>query len=143
MKNRNLILGALSLTLVMGILIPSTLAYRGDMSVQGPNYSPERHDAMVAAFENKDYDAWVALMTTDGRSPRVLEVITAENFDQFAEIHNLMAEGKVEEANALRTELGLGMHDGSGKAKMSKGEGRKGGQGKSRGARDGSCLTTN
>ncbi len=38
------------------IAIPSAHAYRGDMSVQGPNYSYERHEAMENAFETANAD---------------------------------------------------------------------------------------
>lgn len=90
----------------------SAYAYRGDATVQGPNCTPERHTAMLQAFENKDYNAWKSLMAGKGR---VAQVITKDNFAKFAQMHKLRLEGKTEEANAMRTELGLGMRDGSGK----------------------------
>ncbi|KKU56319.1 MAG: hypothetical protein UX78_C0010G0037 [Candidatus Amesbacteria bacterium GW2011_GWA2_47_11] len=103
-----------ALALGAGVLfatVPSALAYRGDPNVQGPNYSPERHEAMEKAFENKDYNAWKELMKGRGR---VTQVVNEQNFNRFAEMHQLRVEGKVDEANQIRQELGLGLHDGSG-----------------------------
>ena len=100
--------------LVIGgtILAPKiALAYRGDPNVQGPNYTPERHEAMVKAFENNDYNAWKTQMAGRGRAS---EVINASNFSKFAQAHKLMLEGKIDEANKIKTELGLGTHNGSG-----------------------------
>ena len=71
------------------------------------NFDPIRHEAMQEAFNNNDYDAWLELMGDRG----VTRFITAENFDQFAEVHNLIQDGQFEKAKALREELGLqGMH---------------------------------
>lgn len=72
-----------------------------------PFYSEERRTAIEEAFTNKDYEAWKALMTENGRNPRITEVITAENFEKMIEIHELMEAGKYEEAQAIKTELGL------------------------------------
>src|SRR4030042_5671611 len=105
-----------AIALGAGVLFATTssaLAYRGDPNVQGPNYSPERHEAMTKAFENRDYNAWKELMLGKGR---VTQVVNEGNFARFAEMHKLMLEGKTEEANKIRTELGLGLRDGSGKA---------------------------
>jgi hypothetical protein len=87
------------------------LAYRGDPSVKGPNYTAERHEAMTQAFENNDYNAWKELMQGRGR---VSQVINEGNFARFAEMHQLMLEGKTNEANTIRTELGLGLQNRSG-----------------------------
>ena len=45
---------------------------------------------------------------------RVSQVVNEGNFARFAEMHKLMLEGKTNEANAIRTELGLGLRNGSG-----------------------------
>jgi hypothetical protein len=100
--------------------VPKVLAYRGDPNVQGPNYSSERHEAMTQAFNNKDYNAWKELMQGRGR---VTQVINEGNFARFSEMHKLMLQGKTDEANKIRTELGLGLRNGSG-------QGQNGGFGK-------------
>ena len=105
--------GVATLALAILVVIPSmTQAYRGDASVKGPNYTAERHDAMETAFKNNDFTAWQKLMTGKGR---VTQVVNKDNFAKFAEIHKLTEEGKTVEAQKLRTELGLGLHNGQGK----------------------------
>jgi len=106
---------------VMAILgMSMVFAYQGDSSVQGPNYSEERHESMQNAFEGLDYDAWVTLMTEDGRHPKIVDVITEENFDDFVEARN---DGTLKE---FKGSLGLGlgqMKHGNGEA-LGKGQGK-------------------
>lgn len=114
-----------ALTLGTGIFLGTAtgaFAYRGDPNVQGPNYSPERHEAMQKAFNNSDYNAWKNLMQGKGR---VTQVVNEGNFARFTEMHKLMLEGKTDEANKIRTELGLGLKNGSGQ-----GQGQKTGFGR-------------
>jgi len=112
-------------TLVLGGLVMSPRsaeAYQGDPSVQGPNCTAERHEVMTQAFENSDYNAWKELMSGKGR---VTQVVTEENFARFAEAHELAEEGKLDEAKAIRQELGLGLgnRNGDGSGQGSKGQG--------------------
>lgn len=112
---KKITLGLGSLALVLGTMVLSAgtaLAYRGDPTVTGPNYSTERHAAMLKAFENKDYTAWKNLMQNRGR---VTQVITEANFAKFVEAHNLTLQGKTAEAQKIRQELGLGLQDSSGR----------------------------
>lgn len=107
------LVGVATLALGALVILPSmTLAYRGDASVKGPNYTIERHDAMEKAFDNNDFTAWQTLMTGRGN---VTQVVTKDNFAKFSQIHKLTEEGKTVEANALRAELGLGLHNGQGR----------------------------
>lgn len=117
------LVGVATLALGALVILPSmTQAYRGDASVKGPNYTVERHDAMKKAFDSNDFTAWQKLMTGRGR---VTQVVNKDNFAKFAQIHKLTEEGKTVEANALRTELGLGLHNGSGRSNgMGNGMGR-------------------
>lgn len=89
----------------------SVLAYRGDSNVKGPNYTPERHEVMVKAFEQNDYNTWKAQMAGRGR---VSQVINSQNFARFAQMRKLQLEGKTEEASKIRSELGLGQGQGQG-----------------------------
>jgi len=111
--NKNLIiLGTAGLVLGgLSLFTGKALAYRGDPSVQGPNYSVERHDAMNKAFEGNDYNAWKELTRGKGK---VTQVITEQNFARFAEARKLALEGKTDEAKKIREELGLGLQNGSG-----------------------------
>jgi len=122
MKKIVLSLGAMALILgSVGLFAGTAEAYRGDPKVQGPNYTPERHEAMEKAFETNNYEAWKALMQGRGR---VTQVINKDNFAKFAEAHELAEQGKFVEAQKIRQELGLGMHDGRGM--MGKGMGMRG-----------------
>jgi hypothetical protein len=115
-------LGALALGLgVIGTSVNKAFAYRGDPAVQGPNYTAERHADMTKAFETNDYEAWKSLMAGKGR---VTQVVNKDNFAKFAEAHELAEQGKTEEAQKIRQELGLGLHDGSGRASGGMGRGR-------------------
>lgn len=126
MKKTTLGLGALALVLgVTAISAGPALAYNGDPTVQGPNYSIERHSAMVNAFETNNYTAWKNLMQNQGR---VTQVITEANFTKFVEAHNLALQGKTAEAQKIRQELGLGLRNGSGRV----GGGMMGGMGMGR-----------
>jgi|WetSurMetagenome_2_1015567.scaffolds.fasta_scaffold33132_2 hypothetical protein len=121
MLKKGIILGVLGLA-VAGAAVYSTvaLAYLGDASKTGPNYSPERHEQMERAFENNDYNAWKSLMNGKGR---VMEVINEGNFNRFSEMHKLMEEGKTDESNKIRQELNLGQGGKNGQGKgMSNGQ---------------------
>ncbi|OGZ06081.1 MAG: hypothetical protein A2845_01550 [Candidatus Lloydbacteria bacterium RIFCSPHIGHO2_01_FULL_49_22] len=98
----------------LGVSASAALAYRGDPSVKGPNYSTERHEAMEKVFEQKDYNAWKELMQGRGRAT---EVINQGNFAKFAEAHELAEQGKIAEAQKIRQELGLGVGGGEGRGK--------------------------
>jgi hypothetical protein len=92
----------------------SAYAYKGDPAVKGPNYSESRELAMEKAFDSNDYNVWKNLIQGKGR---VTQVINKDNFAQFAKAHNLAEEGKISEANQIRTQLGLGLQNGSGQGK--------------------------
>lgn len=99
-------------TLVAGLSVATLLstataasAYRGDPSVQGPNYSPERHTAMretFAAGEN-GYQNWLKLM--ENKAYRLKTVIT--NSTVFGEFAQAQQSG-VEAVNAFRAKYNLG-----------------------------------
>ena len=134
MKKSTKVLGGLfALAIITSTFITSQAsAYRGDPTTQGPNYTPERHEEMTKAFENKDYNAWRTLMEQNERKGKILDVVNETNFPKFVEAHNLAQEGKIEESKAIRQELGLGLKDGSGQGKYKNGNGAK------QGLRDGS-----
>ena len=102
-----LVLTAIAVSTISG----KVLAYQGDPNVKGPNYTPQRHEAMMKAFENNDYNAWKNLMQARGR---VTQVINESNFSKFAQAHELALQGKTQEAAKIRQELGLGLGNGTG-----------------------------
>ena len=121
MNKKLIVLGSTGLLVGAMVTIPNkVLAYRGDAALQGPNCTEERHEEMISAFQNNDYQAWKELMNGKGR---VTELINEENFSRFAEAHKLALEGNTEEAEKIRQELGLGLGNGSGR-KMGEGIGR-------------------
>ncbi|MDD5681356.1 MAG: hypothetical protein PHI59_08985 [Candidatus Omnitrophica bacterium] len=112
MNKTSLLLGLMTLIVAGAVITPqTTLAYKGDPNVKGPNYTQECHAAMEKAFDNNDYNAWKNLMQGKGR---VTQVINAQNFAKFAQAHKLAEQGKTAEANKIRAELGLGLQNGSG-----------------------------
>ena len=127
MNKKTMLFGA-TVVILGGLVMSPRLAeaYQGDPSVQGPNCTAERHEAMEQAFENNDYNAWKELMSGKGR---VTQVVTEENFARFAEAHELAEEGNLDEAKQIRRELGLGLGnrngDGSGQGNKGQGMGRR------------------
>lgn len=67
----------------------------------------KNNSAVTAALENGDYNAFVEAMTVNGKTPKMLEYVTEANFDKYVEMHDLLKEGKKEEAKAIADELGL------------------------------------
>jgi len=123
--------GIFGIVALLGISI--VFAYQGDPNVQGPNFSEERHEVMQEAFESGNYQDWYNLMTENDRHPRIVDVITAENFDKFIEARN---DGTLKE---FRESLGLGL----GQMKHGNGEALGKGQGKGFGNRQGNCPFAN
>lgn len=128
--------------MIVGLIATTSIsAYRGDYNVKGPNYTLERHEAMQTAFDARDYETWYELMTEDGRQPRVVEVVTEENFAKFVEAHEAAEYGDLEKAALLRAELGLnngqGPKDGTGHRRVSgKGSGKGSGTVNGSGSRE-------
>jgi len=123
--NTKKIVSTLAVVGVIGLMAAnSALAYQGDYTQKGPNCTPERHEAMTAAFANQDYNAWQELMTGKGR---VAQVVNESNFNRFAEAHQLALNGDYEGADTIRKELGLRGKDG---VKMGAGFGQGMGQGR-------------
>lgn len=124
--NKKIILSGLTALVISGALVaPAVEAYRGDPNVQGPNYTKERHEQMTKAFQSNDYNAWKELMNGRGR---ITQVVNKDNFAKFAKAHQLMIDGKKDEAAKIRAELGLGLQNGSGKGTSTGlGTGYKGG----------------
>lgn len=67
----------------------------------------KNHDAVISALESGDYNAFVEAMTVNGKTPKLLEYVTEANFDKYVEMHELLKDGKKEEAKAIADELGL------------------------------------
>jgi hypothetical protein len=113
MNTKSIVLGLTALVIAGMITLPQNVnAYKGDPSVEGPNHTEERHEAMEKAFANKDYTAWKNLLQGKGK---VTQLVNEKNFTHFVDAHNLLLQGKKDESNKIRTEFGLGLQNGSGK----------------------------
>lgn len=105
---------ALSMFAIVGLILSISIAsaYRGDYPIEGPNCSDERHELMKQAFNTGDYDAWHTLMTQNDRHPRVVDIVTEENFETFVQAHVAGENGDYETAAQLREEISLNNGDG-------------------------------
>lgn len=110
MSKKFLMLLALTVGILTIVGVTQSIAYQGNFgTTYGPNHTEERGLAIESVMEEKNYEGWVSIMTEDGRHPGVLNKIdTQEEFEKFAQAYVLAHEGKAEEANAIRSELGLG-----------------------------------
>jgi len=104
MKKSKLYLLASFMGLIITTLVVSNMASAAQGEPRGSNFDPDRHNAIQTALENNDYEAWKE--TVDSR-PRITDYINQDNFDKFAEMHQLMLNGDIEGAQAIRDELGL------------------------------------
>ncbi len=66
----------------------------------------------VAFAANNNYATWRATMGNNGG--RAASVVTEKNFDQFTQMHQLMANGDYTGAQKIRTSLGMGQGRGNG-----------------------------
>lgn len=110
-----------------------TYAYKGDPTVQGPNYDAAVHEQLEAAIDAGDYNAWLQIRK-DNNLPmngKIFQVINEDNFDKYAELHKAALAGDTETVNAIRAELGLGQ------GSMKQGSGRMSGSGTGSGNRQG------
>lgn len=111
--NTKIILGisALALGLVALKSFTPVLAYRGDATVKGPNYTAERHNINIAAFQKGDYKSWAANMAGRGATRFVNE----SNFKEFATAQLASQKGDNTLLNAFRAKYGMGRGNGQGR----------------------------
>lgn len=75
----------------------------------GHKNNNEHRAEIDTAISSGDYQTFKLLI---GDNNKMFEKITAENFDQFVQMHNLMKEGNYTEAKVIAEELGLGVGRG-------------------------------
>ncbi|MDF1496472.1 MAG: hypothetical protein P1P90_00240 [Patescibacteria group bacterium] len=97
---------------------------RGEGRGQGMQiHTLEEREAIRTAAIAGDYQTWFNLVAVDGELPEHLQVINADNFARFSQMHQLM-----DGAKGIREELGLEVgHNGG------QGKGMGGGRGMHRG----------
>jgi hypothetical protein len=109
MKNK-IWIGILAVFIISAVSLITVFAYKGDPSVNGPNYNEDVHAQLEAAIETGNYDSWIQIRK-DNNLPmngRMFQVVNKDNFKTFAQMHEAMQSGNTEKADALREELGLG-----------------------------------
>lgn len=111
MRNKFMMSGLMALVLGLGVS-GTALAYQGDFSKKGPNYTPEFESQITEVITKSDYEGWKKLMENKVGKGRVTENITKDNFPKFVEAWKLAHEGKIKEANVIRKELNLRTNDG-------------------------------
>ena len=108
------LVGVATLALGALVILPSTsLAYRGDASVKGPNYTVERHDAMekiITAADAKDANQLLAVYPEVDLKLKEVEAIVNDSEIQtirtkLEEVVSLAKEGKVELLSAKAAEM--------------------------------------
>lgn len=101
---------AIALGLVVVKSFTPVLAYRGDTTVRGSNYTEARHTANVNAFQKGDYKTWVANMAGRGATRFVNE----SNFKEFAAAQLASQKGDSTLLNNFRAKYGMGQGKGRG-----------------------------
>ncbi|MFA6250791.1 MAG: hypothetical protein WC686_04840 [Candidatus Shapirobacteria bacterium] len=102
-------IAAVALSLAAVQSLTPALAYRGDPTVKGPNYTEERHQANVNAFEKGDYKAWASNMQGRGATRFVNEA----NFKEFAAAQLAAQKGDRKPLDAFRAKFGMGQGNGN------------------------------
>ena len=103
-------IAALALSLVAVKSLTPAFAYKGDPTVKGPNYTEERHETNVNAFQNGDYKSWSANMQGRG----VTRFVNESNFKEFAAAQLAAQKGDNTLLNAFRVKYGMGQGHGTG-----------------------------
>jgi len=81
----------------------------------------EQREAVEAAIEAEDYDAWVLAVENCPRENRFAETVTEENFETFVAMHKAMQDKDFETVKVLAEELGLEDNMGRNLDKFGKG----------------------
>ena len=126
------IAATLSATFILAIAAFSVSAdetQNPEQQMRGPRFSQEEMEArhaemeahraeMDAIMDAGDYDAWVSAVTERHPDAEILDVINADNFDEFVAIHNIREQARelMQEADEKAEALGLkDLHPGKGK----------------------------
>lgn len=104
MKKNKIVWGGLLMAILGLGLAGTTMAYQGDSTKKGPNYTVERENQITEVMNKADYEGWKKLMNGKGM---VTKVVNKDNFPKFVEAWKLSKDGKTIEADAIRKELGL------------------------------------
>lgn len=102
-----------SIALVLAVVtISSVSAFAASDKKIAPPAMQENRQEIQNAILAGDYDAWYKLVSENERSPKVLEVITKDNFAKFSEAHKLM-----DQSRQILSDLGMDPGIGLGRMK--------------------------
>ena len=102
---------ALALSLVAVNSFSPVLAYKGDSTVKGPNYTEARHTVNQTAFAKNDFKSWSANMQGRGATRFVNE----SNFNEFSKAQVASQKGDQTLLNTFRAKYGMGQGNGQGR----------------------------
>ena len=71
------------------------------------NVMQEANEKIQQALDDGDYDAWKEAVSVSGRSSRIAEKITEDNFDTYVKMHQAMQDKDMETVKELSGEIGL------------------------------------
>ena len=109
--NTKTILSLSALVLGLAAVATPALAYQGDPTTKGPNYSPERHQINTTAFEINDYQSWLKNMTGRGAT----RFVNQANFKEFTQAQLAAQKGDNSLLTAFRAKYGMGQRNGQGR----------------------------
>ena len=107
--NKLYVLAAASGLLITTAAVSLTASAATSTTPRMPRFEEQR--GMMQTIDSGNYDEWKASMeeriTTMRQHADELEKnISQETFNKLVQVHQLMKEGKIDEAKALRSELG-------------------------------------
>ena len=112
MKNLKSLMPVLVLSAaVVALTAGSLTVYAHQLNKKGKVNNPDQvgfqidRQAIKQAILNNNYDAWKKTMSANSN---LTDKITEENFNKLVKFHQLIKEGKKDEAEALLKETGLG-----------------------------------
>lgn len=100
MKKKKIILPIVAVAIAVATIGTTTFVYASENGFGWRGSAG--HEEMKAAIENDDYATWKNLV-----NDKVAEFASEENFSNMKQIHELMADGKLDEVKALKEELGM------------------------------------
>jgi hypothetical protein len=106
---RNKILLSLATVGILVLSVSSVLAAPVDAGTTTKNTSQNKQlrQEIQAAVEAGDYNTWQQLIAQTPKGSELLTKINADNFPQFVQAHQLVKEGKFEDAKAIYEQLGV------------------------------------
>lgn len=90
---------------LLSVAVAGPLVFRAyaDMSSAHDEAIQVKNTAITQAIIDRDYNTWNSLVT----DPKIKAGVNSANFDQFAEAYVLLQQGRLEEADVYKKQVGL------------------------------------